>query len=107
MRGIRRDWTVLDKLYEKSNLSLHEFCSRYDIPDSTLRNHLLRKRSNTASADKTPEIVPVDIVPEVSKVVTNEETSIRLKRNDVEIILNNGFNKELLKEVLEVLRTSC
>ena len=107
MRGIRRDWTKLDKLYEKSNLSLHEFCSMYDIPDSTLRNHLLRKKSRTASADKTAEIVPVDIVPEVSKAVTNEEASIRLKRNDVEIILNKGFNKELLKEVLEVLRTSC
>ena len=109
MRGIKRDWAKLDRLYEKSDLSQHDFCSKYNIPDSTLRNHLIKKKSNTAvSTDKSPAIVPVDIIPEIKcNAVNNEIGSICLKINDAEIILNEGFNRKLLKEVLDVLRTSC
>ena len=109
MRGIKRDWTKLDRLYEKSNLLLHDFCSKYNIPDSTLRNHLLRVKQNTTALTITqPEIVPVDIVPELKhKDVNNEEDSIHLKMKDIEIILSEGFNRKLLEDVLCVLRESC
>ncbi len=109
MRGIKRDWTKLDSLYEKSNLSLHDFCSKYNIPDSTLRNHLLRMKQNTTALPiNPPEIVPVDIIPELKpKDVNNEKDSIHLKMKDIEIILCEGFNRKLLEEVLGVLRESC
>ncbi len=109
MKGIKRDWTKLDKLYEKSNLSMHDFCSKYNIPDSTLRNHLLKKKENTTTLSiKSHEIVPVDIIPELKyKDVNNEKDSIHLKMKDVEIILSEGFNKKILKEVLDMLRESC
>lgn len=105
MRGIKRDWAKLDELYEKSDLSQHDFCSKYNIPDSTLRNHLIKKKSNTAVSTT---IVPVDIIPEIKcNTANNEIDSICLKINDAEIILNEGFNRKLLEEVLDVLRASC
>lgn len=110
MRGVKRDWTKLDKLYEKSNLSFHGFCSKYNIPKSTMRNHMTKKKANkTAPAEELTEIVPVDIFPDVGKKegFNADSGSIRLKINDVEIVLNEGFNKVLLKEVLDVLRPSC
>lgn len=110
MRGVKRDWEKLDKLYKESNLSIYGFCSKYNIPDSTLRGHLNRvAKSNLQKSDELPEIIPIDIITD-SKVKSNNSNKtdpINLRVNNVEISLHEGFNKELLKEVLDVLRSLC
>lgn len=108
------DWEELDRLFfmEGSNVDL--FCAKHHIPKTTLRGHLRRNKEkqeleSSAAAEET-QIIPVTLLAQNGQESGSDQpgsSSIKIHIRDICIELQEGFSKEMLKEVLEVTRSLC
>jgi len=89
-------WKELIENYNQSGKTQKQWCKENGYPESKLK-YWLYKRSDIHTTQPSPTFV------KLSKKTDVTDERIELKINNVNIILTPGFNKGLLKEVVEVL----
>ena len=131
------DWNKIRKEFQSSSLCYTAFAKEKGIAKSTLYAHVrdivtfknLQKEQILADEndDETVDFIPVEVIEAEAKNAASDVTfiktsnkqeivsqpssvlqnSIEIKLKDFSIELNEGFNKALLKDALEVLAELC
>jgi len=125
------DWELLREQFKSYPHSYAAFAREKGIADSTAYKHLrdlIELKSSTdngiTSEDEEPlDFLPIEVVneadlevPEVTFIKTQQvvdepveqiSTPIELKVRDFSITLTSGFDKNALKDVLEVMNEVC
>lgn len=126
----RLNWDLLREEYRYTELSLTEFAKSKGIARSTAANRFKditeekRKGSIQTEAEEEAEFIPIEVLEKEAPVVPDEEvtfiktsdiregapagsSSLELKVSYFSISLHPGFDKETLRDALEVLRELC
>lgn len=127
------NWEAIRAEFEKSDLTVENFARMKGFSKTAAHNHLndiaakkrqIESEQAEPQADPTPEFIPLELcepdledieVPEVTfiKTPTKEGSGapagkpIELRLGDLSILLPKGFDKETLKDALEVVKASC
>ena len=127
------NWEAIRAEFEKSDLTVENFARMKGFSKTAAHNHLndiaakkrqIESEQAETEADPTPEFIPLELcepnledieVPEVTfiKTPTAEGAGapagkpIELRLGDLSFLLPKGFDKETLKDALEVVKASC
>lgn len=129
------NWNKIRKEFQESNLTYSAFSNQKGIPKSTAYTHLkdlIAIKNSTYNDDEpndedteTFDFVPIEVLEaeavaateEVTFIQTPEElpgstkkvisSPIEIKFKGCSIALNQGFDKDTLKDALEVLTALC
>ena len=99
MAHTNRNWPAIIEDIEKSGVSVAEYSRRNGIPYATLISHCRNIRRRTAEELGFVRVIPCDGRDESGSV----RGSIRIHSDDMVIELDEGFSRQALVTVFEIL----
>lgn len=109
---ILHDWNSILTEFDTSQMSAKAFADSKGIKTTTFYWQLRKRKNNAAktSAQQLPidnktEPVFIPIVPKPATIAN--QSCISVSVGDVSINVEPGFDKQLLREVIQVLKTVC
>jgi len=99
----RQQWKARIEAYRASGLSAKEFCRQHNITTRQLY-YWLRKETLKEQTGNTVQWLPVSLS---SKEDISEDNLLTLKVGPAVIEVREGFNEELLLQVVKVLSALC
>ena len=103
---VKRVYTTAEKFayveeFKESGMSRYQFIKEKGIPESTFRGWLKLDRTSTFGEI---ELKPaIEKISEAVPIVPKLRDGIVFEKEDMRIELKQGFDKELLKRIVEVL----
>lgn len=94
------EWTALVKEYNSSGLNLTAWCKEKELSKSYFYPHL--KKIKSIAAETSEQKWVAIALPE-----SVEKSSISLKVGNITLDIKNGFDKEILLNVLSVVMKLC
>ena len=116
------DWNAIYQDFLKSGLSRYGYCKERGLSSATLYKHFDRIEAELTGmenngAETVVDFVPAEIIPDIQSELMCDEndesetgqdnSSITLEIERMRISLSPGFDKALLRDVLEVVRELC
>lgn len=98
-RRTAKEWMLLVKDFKNSKLKLTTWCRNKEISKSSIYPYL--KKFTIKEELMEPQWA------EIAMPKTIETSSITLKVGGITLELKNGFNRELLSDILGVVLTLC
>ena len=105
---LEKIWTEKIEDFKKSGLSQKDWCEANDLTCNQLKYWLYKSRIGTDQSQNTkrdPKWIPVDVKEDTDSIKNDDK--LILKIGDISIEINPGYNKELLSDVLSLLKSVC
>lgn len=104
-------WEKRVKDFVKSNESMNKWCKENNIKPTTFRYWVKKYQNQEKTAnDKSQEWIPVSsdkIIDKNRNTISNNSSEITMKIGEIELLLSPNFDKNVLKNILEVLGVIC
>jgi len=105
---LRVEWEARIADYRSSGLTMAAWCAANQCTKDQLKYWLYKSKSSLSSGTTTPDSPPRFVPLAVTEAVQTAPTSpLVLRIGAASIELHNGFDSQLLREVVQVLKASC
>jgi len=102
----RQQWKAGIEAYKASGLSAREFCRQHNITTRQLY-YWLRKETLKEQTGNTVQWLPVSLSSKEDTSLSDFLTVLTVKVGPAVIEVREGFNEELLLQVVKVLSALC
>lgn len=97
-----QEWNKIIDNWTGSNLSMAEYCREHEINYWTFRDQIKRKRSTESTATDTTRLIKINPAPTPSIPAGSERIVIAISEK-YKLEIPDGFNKETLQKIIDIL----